>query len=119
MLLAAFWIPVYAGMATIKNSAVRIHANRTSQARQTRQAGAVGLPVMGAASFGVRPTVKTHGAPLLEVCLLDFQGNLYGRRIVVEFVERIRTEEKFDSLEIMTAQMHRDISAVRNVFATA
>ncbi len=76
-----------------------------------------GLAVMGAASVGVRPTVKTNGAPLLEVYLLDFHGDLYGRRIVVEFVERIRTEEKFDSLEIMTEQMHRDISAVRAVFA--
>ena len=75
-----------------------------------------GLPVMGAASVGVRPTVKTNGAPMLEVYLLDFQGDLYGRRIVVEFVERIRAEEKFDSLEIMTEQMHRDISAVRAVF---
>jgi riboflavin kinase / FMN adenylyltransferase len=74
---------------------------------------------MGAASVGVRPTVKTNGKPLLEVFLMDFQGNLYGRRIVVEFVERIRAEEKFDSLDIMTAQMHRDINAVRAVFAQA
>ena len=81
--------------------------------------GAGGLPVMGAASVGVRPTVKTHGKPLLEVFLMDFQGELYGRRIVVEFVERIRAEEKFASLEIMTEQMHRDISAVRAVFAAA
>ena len=76
-----------------------------------------GMPVMGAASVGVRPTVKTNGKPLLEVFLMDFQGDLYGRRIVVEFVERIRGEEKFDSLEIMTEQMHRDINAVRRVFA--
>lgn len=75
-----------------------------------------GRPVMGAASVGVRPTVKTNGAPLLEVFLLDFQGDLYGRRIVVEFVERIRPEEKFESVEIMMVQMHRDISAVRAVF---
>jgi riboflavin kinase / FMN adenylyltransferase len=77
-----------------------------------------GLPVMGAASVGVRPTVKTNGAPLLEVFLLDFQGDLYGRRIVVEFVERIRGEEKFETLAIMTEQMHRDIAAVRGVFAS-
>jgi riboflavin kinase / FMN adenylyltransferase len=76
-----------------------------------------GLPLMGAASVGVRPTVKTNGTPLLEVYLLDFQGDLYGRRIVVEFVERIRAEEKFDSLAIMTEQMHRDIASVRKVFA--
>ena len=78
-----------------------------------------GMSVMGAASVGVRPTVKTNGKPLLEVFLMDFQGDLYGRRIVVEFVERIRGEQKFDSLEMMTEQMHRDITAVRNVFAAA
>ena len=78
-----------------------------------------GMPVMGAASVGVRPTVKSNGKPLLEVFLMDFTGDLYGRRIVVEFVERIRAEQKFDSLEIMTTQMHRDIDAVRAVFAEA
>ncbi|TAG50021.1 MAG: bifunctional riboflavin kinase/FAD synthetase [Betaproteobacteria bacterium] len=73
--------------------------------------------VLGAASVGVRPTVKENGKPLLEVFLLDFKGDLYGRRVVVEFVKRIRAEEKFDSIEVMTAQMHRDIAAVRDVFA--
>jgi riboflavin kinase/FMN adenylyltransferase len=76
-------------------------------------------PVLGAANVGVRPTVKEDGKPLLEVFLLDFQGDLYGRRIVVEFVQRIRAEEKFGSLELMTQQMHRDIAAVRAVFSQA
>ena len=75
--------------------------------------------VTGAASVGVRPTVKEDGKPLLEVFLLDFQGDLYGRRIVVEFVQRIRAEEKFATLELLTEQMHRDIEAVRTVFAKA
>jgi len=78
-----------------------------------------GQPVTGAANVGVRPTVKENGKPLLEVYLLDFQGDLYGRRIVVEFVKRIRAEEKFASLELMTEQMHRDITAVRTVFHRA
>lgn len=75
--------------------------------------------VIGAASVGIRPTVKENGNPLLEVFLLDFQGDLYGRRIVVEFVQRIRGEEKFESLDALTAQMHRDITAVRTAFAQA
>ena len=69
---------------------------------------------------GVRPTVKENGKPLLEVFLLDYRkedGDLYGKRIVVEFVKHIRAEEKFDSLELMTAQMHRDIGEVRAVLA--
>ncbi len=78
-----------------------------------------GAAVMGAANVGVRPTVLDNGQPLLEVFLLDFQGDLYGRRVVVEFVKRIRPEEKFDSLDVLTAQMHRDIAAVRDVFKSA
>ncbi len=73
--------------------------------------------VLGAANVGTRPTVKENGNPLLEVFLLDFQGDLYGRRVVVEFVRRIRAEEKFDALATMTAQMHKDIAAVREVFS--
>jgi riboflavin kinase / FMN adenylyltransferase len=73
--------------------------------------------VLGAANVGTRPTVKENGKPLLEVFLLDFQGDLYGRRVVVEFVQRIRAEEKFDSLATMTEQMHKDIAAVRKVFS--
>jgi riboflavin kinase / FMN adenylyltransferase len=73
--------------------------------------------VLGAASVGTRPTVKENGKPLLEVFLLDFQGDLYGRRVVVEFVKRVRAEEKFASLELMTEQMHRDIAEVRNALA--
>ncbi len=78
-----------------------------------------GSAVIGAASIGVRPTVTENGQPLLEVFLLDFQGDLYGRRVVVEFVKRIRGEEKFASLEVMTAQMHRDITLVREAFKSA
>ena len=74
-----------------------------------------GQPVSGAASVGVRPTVTENGKPLLEVFLLDFKGDLYGKRIVVEFVKRIRAEEKFESLEVMTTQMHKDIADVRAV----
>ncbi len=73
--------------------------------------------VLGAASVGTRPTVKENGKPLLEVFLLDFQGDLYGQRVVVEFVKHIRGEEKFDSLATMTTQMHKDIAAVREVFS--
>ena len=78
-----------------------------------------GQPVPGAANVGVRPTVKDNGRPLLEVFLLDFQGELYGKRIVVEFIKRIRAEEKFDNLSAMTQQMHLDIDAVRAVFQKA
>lgn len=61
----------------------------------------------GVASFGVRPTVD-HGPPLLEVHLLDFEGDLYEKEISVEFIERIREERKFDSLDLLVAEMRRD-----------
>jgi riboflavin kinase/FMN adenylyltransferase len=68
------------------------------------------------ASFGVRPTVD-NGPPLLETHLLDFQGDLYGREMTVEFVRRIREERRFDSLEELVAEMQRDIARACAILA--
>lgn len=65
-------------------------------------------------SFGARPTVD-NGAPLLEAFLFDFDGDLYGRVIEVAFVERIRDEEKFVSLDALVAAMGRDIAEARAI----
>ena len=64
------------------------------------------------ASFGTRPTVDGR-EPLLEAHLFDFDGDLYGRRIDVEFVARLRDEEKFPDLPTLVAQMHRDAAEAR------
>jgi riboflavin kinase/FMN adenylyltransferase len=64
------------------------------------------------ASFGTRPTVGGR-EPLLEAHLFDFDGDLYGRRIEVEFVARLRDEEKFPDLPTLVAQMHRDAEQAR------
>jgi len=66
------------------------------------------------ASFGTRPTVDGR-EPLLEAHLFDFDGDLYGRRIDVEFVARLRDEEKFPDLPTLVAQMHRDADQARAV----
>ena len=66
------------------------------------------------ASFGTRPTVD-DGPPLLEVHLLDFDGDLYGREIEVEFIERIRDELKFDSIPLLVAEMERDRARARTI----
>jgi len=66
------------------------------------------------ASFGTRPTVD-NGPPLLEVHLLDFDGDLYGREIEVEFIARIRNELKFDSLDALKAEMERDKARARAI----
>ena len=68
------------------------------------------------ASWGRRPTVD-NGAPLLEVHLFDFSGDLYGREMDVAFVAWLRGEEKFASLDLLTTQMHRDAARARAALA--
>jgi riboflavin kinase / FMN adenylyltransferase len=68
------------------------------------------------ASFGTRPTVD-DGPPLLEVHLLDFDGDLYGCEMEVEFIERIRDERKFDSIPLLVAEMTRDKERARSILA--
>ena len=69
----------------------------------------------GVASLGLRPTVNQVARPLLEVHLFDFEGDLYGRRMAVEFVAKLRDEEKFDGLEALTVQMHEDARRAREL----
>ena len=66
------------------------------------------------ASLGRRPTVA-GGEPLLEVHVFDFSADLYGRRIEVEFVAKLRDEERFADLDALVAQMHRDARAARAI----
>jgi riboflavin kinase/FMN adenylyltransferase len=66
------------------------------------------------ASFGTRPTVG-GGEPLLEAHLFDFDGDLYGRRIEIEFVARLRDEETFPDLPALVAQMQRDAVQARTL----
>ena len=71
-------------------------------------------PHPGVASLGVRPTVNGK-EPLLEAHLFDFAGDLYGRRIQVEFVEKLRDEEKFADLDAMVKQIDRDAEQARAI----
>ena len=76
----------------------------------------LGEPKDAVASLGTRPTV--HGRELLlEVHIFDFAADLYGRRIEVEFVERLRDEQKFDGVEAMTEQVRRDAARAREILA--
>ncbi len=72
------------------------------------------------ANLGVRPTFKhgVAGVPklLLEVHILDFNGDLYGRHVHVEFLHKIREEMKFDSLDALKAQIAQDIIVARQYF---
>ena len=73
-------------------------------------------PWASVSSLGTRPTVAGV-EPLLEAHLFDFAGDLYGRRIEVEFVAKLRDELKFPDLNTLTAQMHRDAEQARVILA--
>ena len=78
-----------------------------------------GTIYQGAANVGVRPTVGDLIKPILEVHLLDFDDDLYGQRIAVEFVHKIRDEEKFTSLEKLVATITSDVEMIREWFLQA
>jgi riboflavin kinase/FMN adenylyltransferase len=71
----------------------------------------------GVASLGVRPTFGHGGSRLLEVHLFDFDKDLYGTMLDVDFVERLRGEERFESVDDLVAQMHRDTVAARLILS--
>ena len=72
----------------------------------------------GAAYLGTRPTFD-NGLPVLEVFLLDFEGDLYGRLIEVSFVDFIRGDMRFDGMEALTTQMDADVAKARTILAVA
>jgi riboflavin kinase/FMN adenylyltransferase len=77
-----------------------------------------GKTLDGVASWGRRPTVD-NGAPLLEVYVFDFAGNLYGKQVEVDFIEWLRPELKFDGLDALTAQIEKDCAEAKAVLAGA
>ena len=76
--------------------------------------GIAAHPLPGVASLGVRPTIDGT-EPLLEAHLFDFDGDLYGRRIDVEFVAKLRDERKFSDLDAMVRQIDDDADAARTL----
>lgn len=70
-----------------------------------------------ATNVGVRPQFETGLGELIEAYLIDFSGDLYGQRIRVEFLERLRGEKRFDSVEALVEQMHADVDRARDVAA--
>jgi riboflavin kinase / FMN adenylyltransferase len=79
--------------------------------------GIGGQPRAGVASLGVRPTVKRGAKPLLEVFVFDFDEAIYGRRIRVEFLHKLRDEERYADLDALTRQIRVDVAQARDYFA--
>lgn len=88
--------PALAGVAAVRVSGTGLHRHP------------------GVASLGLRPTVAGRGW-LLEVHLFDHAGDLYGQHLEVEFVDYLRPERKFESLDAMTRQMTLDAAAARRI----
>ena len=84
----------------------------------------LGVPAAGpagawpaVASLGVRPTVKEQAVPLLEAHLFDFSGDLYGRRLEVRFLRKLRDEEKYADLDTLKQAIASDALSARRYFA--
>jgi riboflavin kinase/FMN adenylyltransferase len=66
-----------------------------------------------ATSVGIKPTFHEDAPRVVESFILDYDGNLYGEPVRVEFVARLRDQEKFDSVDALIEQMKRDVEQTR------
>lgn len=80
--------------------------------------GAATRGLEGVASLGINPAVKHGGPATLEAFLFDFCGDLYGRRLTIEFHKKLRDEARFASLDALAAQMRRDCDGAREYFSS-
>lgn len=75
---------------------------------------------MCAVNIGKRPTFHQHAEhSLLEAHLLDFDGDLYGRDVRVQFVDFLRSEQRFDGIDALSAQLKKDIEATRQLLTVS
>ncbi|MDE3130343.1 MAG: bifunctional riboflavin kinase/FAD synthetase [Acidobacteriota bacterium] len=71
-----------------------------------------------AVNVGVRPTFGTNLDPLVEAFVLDYEGDLYGQQLTVEFVARLRGELRFESVAELVGQMRQDVERTRELLAS-
>ena len=76
-----------------------------------------GATYVAAVNVGVRPTFKTGRGLLVEAFLLDFDGDIYGHELRLDFLERLRGEKRFESVEELVAQMGDDVEQTRKIVA--
>ena len=70
-----------------------------------------------AVSIGHKPTFHEGGPSVVEAFILDFDGDLYGERVRLEFVERLRGQERFDGADALVAAMRDDVARTRHILA--
>jgi riboflavin kinase / FMN adenylyltransferase len=76
-----------------------------------------GVVHVAATNVGVRPMFVTGRGELIEAFLVDFDGDLYGSELRVEFLKRLRGEKRFESVDALIEQMHRDVEEARAIAA--
>jgi riboflavin kinase/FMN adenylyltransferase len=76
-------------------------------------------PAPGVASIGLRPTVDDEGRWLLEVHLFDFAREIYGALVRVEFVQKLREEQKYETLDALATAIRRDAERARTILSGA
>ncbi len=80
-------------------------------------AGAGAAPLPAAVNIGVRPTFDTGRGELVEAYILDFEGDLYGKQLRLDFLSRLRGERRFSSAEALVEQMRCDVERTREIAA--
>jgi riboflavin kinase/FMN adenylyltransferase len=75
-------------------------------------------PLQGVSSLGVRPTIKANGRPTLEAYIFNFDRELYGQKLHVDFLKKLRDEEKYPDLPSLIAQINRDVDNAKSFFAS-
>ncbi|MDH4182232.1 MAG: bifunctional riboflavin kinase/FAD synthetase [Betaproteobacteria bacterium] len=95
------------------------HVPPLSGVYAVRVGGLPGGPRDGVASLGTRPTVRAGGRPLLEAFILDFDEPIYGRRIAVEFLHKLRDEARYPDLETLARKIGEDVAQARDWFHAA
>ena len=78
-------------------------------------ASKAGDTLLGVANLGTNPAVVNDGRHHLEVFLFDYSGDLYGKRVEVEFIEKVRDEQNFASLDALVVQMHDDCNEAKRI----
>ncbi len=76
-----------------------------------------GKVLKGVANIGVRPTVSGSDEVVLEVYLFDFDSDIYGYHVTVQFIEKIRAEQRFESFEDLKIRIKDDVAAAHKIFA--